>query len=179
MRLFSPSRRPQSCLRAVFPMAMSGFIRMPASARWAGFWTGCDGGPTCPSPSSLVMPDGKLPAKSHGKAVARSTRRTKAAGKPSHRALSLSTMTMTIRWRSIAPALRRSARPSPMPPGAPPLSGWTLSKFTEPTAISCISSCRPSPTVAQTTMVERWKTACASRLKSSRPFARHFRRTGR
>lgn len=101
------------------------------------------------------------------------------AGRPLPRALSRSTRIMTIRRRSIKVALRRSGRPFPMLPGAPPLSGWTLSKFTERTAISCISSCRRSPIGARMIMVGRSKTACAFLLRSSKPFARHFRRTGR
>ena len=74
---------------------------------------------------------------------------------------------------------RACARPSLPRPSAPSGSGSMRSNCTARTAISCISSCRRSPTSAPTSMAAPCKTACAIRWKCSTRSARRFRRTSR
>ena len=80
---------------------------------------------------------------------------------------------------STPPAWRASAVPSPELPNEPPGSASTTSKSTPPTAISCISSFRRSPTGARMPTVARPRTGCAFRSSVSRPREMSSRRIGR
>ena len=62
---------------------------------------------------------------------------------------------------------------------APSGSASTPSRCTPRTAISCISSCRRSPTSAPINMAARCRIACAFRSKCSTRCARRFRTTSR
>ena len=71
-------------------------------------------------------------------------------------------------------ALRACATLSSRPQSVPSGLASTPSNCTPRTAISCISSCRRSPTSAPTNMAGPCKTACVIRWKCSRRSARFF-----